>query len=79
MTFDAYIQLLGIKPDAVYSFQQAAQKLDKEPRTIESWTRVGMKTKKHGVVVLERFCVGREPRVSGHDLIEFLRKTQRTC
>lgn len=72
-----FIQSLGIRPDAVYTFQQVAKLLDKEPCTIEAWARVGMKTKRHGVVALDRFNVGRECRVTGSALIDFLQKIQR--
>jgi len=72
-----FIQTLGIRPDATYTFQQVAKLMDKEPCTVEVWARVGIKTKRHGIVALERFNVGRECRVTGAALIDFLQKTQR--
>lgn len=72
-----FIQTLGIRPDATYTFQQVAKLLDKEPCTIKVWTNVGIKTKRHGIVALDKFNVGRECRVTGSALIDFLQKIQR--
>jgi hypothetical protein len=78
VTFDQYIKSMGLHADQLYTYKEIAQLLSKEPSTIRYWCSFGIRTRRHGIVSLERFNRGHETVVPGSSLIEFLRKTQRS-
>lgn len=78
MTHDEIVKKLKIDPSAHYTYGEVATIMHKEVRTIRTWCNVGFKTKRHGIVTLDRFVCGRDIAIPGSCLIEFLRKIQRT-
>lgn len=76
MTFDQYIQSIGVNPEQLYTYAEVAAMMQKEPSTIRSWCNLGFRTRKWGIVSLNNFKRGREAVVQGSCLIDFLRKIQ---
>jgi len=70
------LKALGISESECYTYSQVAEILKLKPPTVGSWCRYGLRTKRHGIVVLSKFNRGRLVAIKGKDLIDFLQRIQ---